>query len=241
MGVLTIGSQGEEVRQLQQALNQKLVPNPKLVVDGKFGAKTRISVARFQANQWLVEDGVAGSCTQNALFRRESYEPILHKVQFIPQPTPSQCWAASTAMMTLSSVPGVVAKTPTDMIASDGGLKNSSESDQAIVTGTRYASVHNLRCFAPMSWMVSALRGQLQRGPLMFDMLWDASGYASGQGSPGHMIVIVGMRGNDDSSGKGTTLRIHDPWPPGAGKKYSVGYFKWIQEVPTRTYRVFSR
>jgi hypothetical protein len=241
MSVLTMGSQGDGVRRLQQALNQELVPNPRLAIDGRFGALTRTAVARFQAGQWLVEDGVAGPCTQNALFRHEAYQPILHKVPFIPQPTPSQCWAASTAMMTLSTVPGVLAKTPADMIAADGGLMNSSESDQAVVTGTRYALIHNLRCFAPMSWMVSSLRAQLQRGPLMFDMLWNADGYARGRGSPGHMIVVVGMRGDNDPSGKGTTLRVHDPWPPGSGKKYSVGYFKWIQEVPTRTYRVFSR
>lgn len=241
MTALMIGSQGEGVRQLQQALNQRVIPNPRLSVDGKYGTMTRTAVIRFQASQWLVEDGVAGPCTHNALFQRESYEPILHKVPFIPQPTPSQCWAASTAMMTLSTVSAVVAKTPADMIAPDGGLTNSSESDQAVVTGTRYARIHNLRCFAPMSWMLSALRKQLQRGPLMLDMLWDAGGYARGQGSPGHMIVIVGMRGDNDGSGKGTTLRIHDPWPPSMGKKYSVGFFKWIQQVPTRTYRVFSR
>ena len=25
------------------------------------------------------------------------------------------------------------------------------------------------------------------------------------------------------------------------GKKYSVGYFKWIQEVPTRTYHIYHK
>ena len=37
----------------------------------------------------------------------------------------------------------------------------------------------------------------------------------------------------------GTTLRIHDPWPPNRGKVYSKGYFKWSVELPTMTYRVF--
>ena len=31
----------------------------------------------------------------------------------------------------------------------------------------------------------------------------------------------------------GSTLRIHDPWAPNVGERYSVGYFKWIQDVPT--------
>jgi hypothetical protein len=72
-------------------------------------------------------------------------------------------------------------------------------------------------------------------------MLWSVTDYVQGNGSPGHMIVIVGMRGDDDQAGKGTTLRINDPWPPNIGKTYSVGYAKWMREVPTRTYRVFSR
>jgi hypothetical protein len=55
------------------------------------------------------------------------------------------------------------------------------------------------------------------------------------------MIAIVGIRGDNDQSGKGTTLRIFDPWPPMRGKKYSVGYFKWIQEVPTRTYHIYHK
>jgi hypothetical protein len=52
---------------------------------------------------------------------------------------------------------------------------------------------------------------------------------------------VIGIRGDDDPSGRGTTLRINDPWAPNIGATYSVGYYKWMQEVPTRTYRVFER
>jgi hypothetical protein len=241
MSVLKIGSRGEPVRALQQALNGKVIPNPRLKTDGAFGALTAGAVRKFQAVSWLVVDGQAGPATQNALYGKEAYPPILHASRLIPQPVNTQCWAAATAMMTGTSVPAVVARTPSDMIASDGGLLNSSESDQAVVTGRRYGAIHGLNCFAPMSWMLSALRQQLARGPLMFDMLWNVTDYVKGNGSPGHMIVIVGMRGDDDQAGKGTTLRINDPWPPNIGKTYSVGYAKWMREVPTRTYRVFSR
>jgi hypothetical protein len=55
------------------------------------------------------------------------------------------------------------------------------------------------------------------------------------------MIAVVGIRGANDSSGKETTLRIFDPWPPMWGKKYSAGYFKWIQEVPIRTYHIYHK
>jgi hypothetical protein len=229
------------VRALQEALNRKLTPSPHLVPDGEYGGLTRAAVVRFQNANWLVEDGEAGPCTQNAALDLETYEPILHDVPFIPQPTNSTCWAASTAMMTRSTVPVVISRTPPDLIASDGGLKNFSSTDDAITGGRRYATAHGLRVHPPMSWMLDLFRSTLSRSPLMLDMLWDAFGYSQGVGSPGHMIVVVGMRGDDDPSGMGTTLRIHDPWKPNVGNIYSVGYFKWMQEVPTRTYRVFNK
>jgi peptidoglycan hydrolase-like protein with peptidoglycan-binding domain len=241
MTALRQGSMGPQVRRLQEALNGKLRPSPGLVPDGQFGPRTRAAVLRLQAENWLVEDGEAGPCTQNVAFDTEGNAPILHAIHLIPQPTPTQCWAASTAMITRSSVPAVVARTPPDLIASDGGLLNFSETGDAVTESRRYASVHGLTVRPPMSWPVNALRDALRGGVLMFDMLWQSSEYAAGTASPGHMIVIAGIRGDNDPSGRGTTLRIFDPWPPNVGARYSVGYFKWIQEVPTRTYRVFQR
>lgn len=241
MTVLRQGSIGPQVRQLQEALNSKLRPSPGLVPDGQFGSRTRAAVLRLQAENWLVEDGEAGPCTQNVAFDTEGNAPILHPISLIPQPTPTQCWAASTAMITRTSVPAVLARTPPDLIAPGGGLRNSSDTNDAMTSGQRYASAHGLTVRPPMSWPVSALRDALRSGALMFDMLWKSGEYAEGFGSPGHMIVVAGIRGDNDPSGRGTTLRIFDPWPPNIGARYSVGYFKWIQEVPTRTYRVFQR
>jgi hypothetical protein len=246
MALLKNGSRGPEVSALQTKLNAKLVPSPNLKPDGVFGPKTDAAVRRYQSDNWLVVDGQAGPYTQNALFDREAYRPILHAIPFMAQPTQTTCWATSTAMINRSTVPAVVARTPADLIASDGGLKNFSDTDDAVTGGNRYAAAHGLRMQPPMSWSLGLLQQRLTAGPLMFDMLWDAAGYTTRTGVPGewvgssgHMIVVVGMRGDNDPSGKGTTLRIHDPWPPNAGARYSVGMMKWMQEVPTRTYRVF--
>lgn len=241
MNVLRVGSRGPEIRAVQERLNGRLTPSPRLATDGVYGGLTRQAALRFQRDNWLVEDGETGPCTKNALFGLETYAPILHAVPFIPQPTPTTCWAASTAMMTRSNVPTVISRTPPDLIASDGGLENYSATDDAVTGGRRFAQAHGLRVNPPMSWSIGLVRSVLTTSPLMFDMLWDAQTYAAGGGSPGHMLVVVGMRGDNDPSGRGTTLRIHDPWRPNMGKRYSVGYFKWIQEVPTRTYRVFQR
>lgn len=239
--LLRLGSRGPEVVELQRALNTALRPVVPLATDGVFGTKTDQAVRQFQQREWLIVDGLAGACTQNALHGREAYTPILHQIPFIPQPTTTTCWAASTAMMTRSTVAAVKARTPSDMWNDQVGLLNSSETDDPMTSGNRYARIHGLRCHPPMSWMLSRLRAALQRGPLMFDMLWRTDDYLAGLGSSGHMLCVVGIRGDDDPSGRATTLRLHDPWPPNVGRRQSVNALKWLNEVPTRTYRVFEK
>ncbi|CAN5666707.1 NlpC/P60 family protein [soil metagenome] len=239
--LLQMGSRGQDVVTLQQKLNTYSFINPKLVPDGAFGSKTRTAVLRFQNESWLVADGVVGPCTWNAVMQTEAYSPIFHNIPFIPQPTNTTCWAASTAMVNRSSVPVVIARTPPDLILPDGSLRNFSDTNDPMTGSRRFATAHSLSVIPPTSWMPAALQIMLSRGPLIFDMLWNSNEYAQGFGSPGHMIAVVGIRGDNDQSGKGTTLRIYDPWQPNQGKKYSVGYFKWIQEVPTRTYHIYHK
>ena len=56
------GSTGEDVKDLQKILNLT-VANPKLVVDGIFGAKTEEAVKKFQTEYGLVVDGIVGQAT----------------------------------------------------------------------------------------------------------------------------------------------------------------------------------
>lgn len=242
MRELRRGYSGPDVVKLQKALNDALTPSPNLVVDGIFGFNTGAAVFEFQAANWLIEDGIAGRCTQNALYGDEAYDPILWSPNFIAQPTPMTCWAASTAMMTNTTVPVVQTRTPDDLIADDGGLKNASDTDDAFTSANRFAKANNIRLVgAAMSPTLDFLRVTLSRGPLMLDMLWKSENYAAGHGSPGHMILVVGIRGDDDASGRGTTLRIFDPWPPNQGDQYSVNFFKWMNDVTTRTYHMYQR
>lgn len=238
---LSTGSQGFDVAVVQVQLNAKNPPDQKIAVDGDFGPLTRAAVVAFQRQEGLSPDGIVGPLTHAALTQGLTLTTAKHSVTHIPQPTPTTCWAASTAMMTRSTVAAVQLKTPADMVAADGGLLNSSGSDQAIVTGTRYGRIHGLRCYPPMSWSVAALVGTLLRSPMMFDMLWNSSDYAQGSGSPGHMVVVSAVVSDNDPVGNGTHLLILDPWPPNRGKISWVDYQSWIEEVPTRTYRVFDR
>ena len=177
--ILKTGSRGALVEDLQRALNATLIPNPNLTPDGIFGNRTDQAVKTFQRREWLVADGDVGACTHNALYGHETYMPILHRVPFIPQPNDTTCWAASTAMMVNSSVTAVINRTPADMYSTTVGLFNRSGTDDAVTSGRRFARIHGLRCNPPRSWVLTALRSALQRGPLMFDMLWRAEPSAS--------------------------------------------------------------
>lgn len=241
MVTLRNGSQGFDVVLLQVQLNAKNSSSPRLKVDSAFGPKTQASVIAFQRRMGLAPDGIVGPRTQAALTLGLMLSTANHNVTHIAQPTPTTCWAASTAMMTRSTVAAVRAKTPADLIAPDGGLRNSSGSDQGVITGTRYGNIHGLRCHAPMSWSVSGLCGALRQSPLMFDMLWNSAEYAQGRGSPGHMIVVSAVVSDNGPSGTGTYLLVLDPWQPNVGKISWVEYRSWINDVPTRTYRVFNR
>ena len=92
--VLQIGSQGENVRQLQAQLNAQ---GSNIKVDGIFGEETRAAVIWFQESQDLKQDGIVGPKTTNRLFAamgegfaelgfREAVDEII--VGLSPPPTP---------------------------------------------------------------------------------------------------------------------------------------------------------
>jgi len=58
------GSAGESVKWLQWELNQS---GANLTIDGMFGKQTKLAVLLFQKDNGLVQDGVAGSMTIDAL------------------------------------------------------------------------------------------------------------------------------------------------------------------------------
>lgn len=236
------GWRGADVRRLQEALNRKLSPSPGLAADGDYGPRTRAAVLRLQAAHWLVEDGEAGPCTQNVAFDGEREAPLLHPVALVPSPEPALCWAAGVAMMTRSTVPAVLARTPGDVLATDGALQPFIDThDERMEGGRHFAQAHGLTVRAPSPWSLKSLRAALQQGPLMLDMLWGPKGYPGSAGRPGHMVVVGGIRGDCDPSGRGTTLRIFDPCPPNKGARSSVNFHKWVQAAGSRTCRVFQR
>jgi hypothetical protein len=233
--ILRPGSRGAPVTDLQNKLNRALSPSPNLKPDGIFGAQTGQAVRRYQTANWLVVDGVVGRCTWAAVDGTEQYT-VLHDVMLVPQQDPSACWLAATSMLLRQSIPR--SSVPASLLASDGGLLNDSELNDAANTQA-YARHFNLRMQYPQTWTATGLANVLRMGPVATHILWNLSGYTRGTGSSGHFAVIAGIRG--DGTNAGTTLRIYDPWPPGRGNVASFGYAKLIAGTPGLTYQLFQR
>ncbi|PQO39891.1 hypothetical protein DTL21_03915 [Bremerella cremea] len=81
MANLRRGSRGPEVKTLQSALNSQLFPNPRLVVDGIFGAKTEAAVIAFQKQAVILVDGIAGNQTKAALGMPTTGQAYTHRVR----------------------------------------------------------------------------------------------------------------------------------------------------------------
>jgi peptidoglycan hydrolase-like protein with peptidoglycan-binding domain len=238
---LRSGSSGQHVVDLQNDLNRALVPRPNLQPDGSFGPKTLAAVRAFQTQRRISVDGVVGPVTQCVLRGGPRSAPTIHNVRLIPQPTPSTCWAAATAMLKGSTVAAIIAATPPHLVLEGGGTANFSDSADNVTGNQEFARAHNLRYHAPQSWAVSGLKGLLQGSPVMVSMLWNAGEYVSGRGSSGHRMVIYGIDTDDDPTGLGTLLHIHDPWKPTFGKTFQKSYNALVNETPCFTYGVFTR
>jgi peptidoglycan hydrolase-like protein with peptidoglycan-binding domain len=239
---LRIGSRGPEVIALQTALNLAVSPSLGLIPDGEFGPKTDRAVRAYQAQRRIGVDGVVGPIT-HCVLRGAPRRPLptIHPVRRIPQPTPSTCWAAAVAMMKESTPQQMIDRTPAHLKFSNGGTPNFPDTADNVTGNQDFARVHGLTYYAPQSWSVSRIKELVTRSPVMISLLWNAGEYTAGRGSSGHRMVIFGVDTDNDPTGLGTLLHIHDPWAPNVGKTFQKSYYALVNETPCFTYGVFTR
>lgn len=65
---LSIGSSGDAVKKLQNALINAGYNVGSTGADGKYGANTQSAVKKYQKDMGISADGIAGKLTQSALF-----------------------------------------------------------------------------------------------------------------------------------------------------------------------------
>lgn len=103
---LSYGSQGEEVRKLQEALNSQ---GYGLSVDGIYGAKTQAAVRDYQSKNSLAVDGIAGVNTQGKLYSTQTAgttaQPDTAKPVTQAQPSAPAKDSGSTAASTGTKAP----------------------------------------------------------------------------------------------------------------------------------------
>ena len=103
MAVLVSGSTGQEVKNLQTALNYHLPTlMPRLNVDGILGPKTHARVMQFQTKFGLKPDGIVGPLTQRALF---TFVDCFHHLLTVTETTPKGPFVVRANAFGLTSGP----------------------------------------------------------------------------------------------------------------------------------------
>ena len=74
--VLLQGNQGPNVKRLQQLLNSRITPSPKLAVDGMFGPLTHQAVLHYQKSISIAVDGIVGKQTWYQLLKGDKVSVI---------------------------------------------------------------------------------------------------------------------------------------------------------------------
>lgn len=100
--LLAIGSRGEDVKRLQQALNKSF--STPINVTGIFDAATEAKLKEFQRLNGLMEDGQAGPITQSVIFEG-NYTFSITQPPIVIQPL-NLCWAASATAVLKSTWTG---------------------------------------------------------------------------------------------------------------------------------------
>lgn len=203
MRILRNGSRGHDVEYMQRLLVRADIrdnaASPFYGSDGIFGPETERAVRALQRRRaGLTVDGVVGPRTWAALGLRDSRE---HPIQLFGQPTGMTCWSAAATMIlgtNMSVGQGAAATGP------QGGLSPSIENVTTFGQGLGWRMPN-------ATPTVPALVAMLMRTPL-----WLGVQHSSGR----HAVVLSGVYSDGETSGGGTMVRIHDPWPQGRGAVY---------------------
>lgn len=207
MRTLKRGLKGEDVRQLQAALNKAITAG--LVEDGIFGAKTQAAVKECQrANGWKV-DGIAGRETLGglSLIDNKDFEIKTDDLKQFAAPHGSKTYGPNSSYSTYAS--GGCGVTSFAIVHRAYGLAPAGESgsDTILRLGT-YSYKNGYRpknegtnaglfgtngCrYQSITRSASAIEDALRSGCLV--ILHLDKGYANGYTGNGHYIVAYGIK-----------------------------------------------
>lgn len=225
------GQTGPFVRDLQLALNARLMPSPNLMINGSFNAETQKAVIAFQETNWLCPSGHCDQATLDCLYGAEAHRPIQHNLRYQPRQNPQTGWAAMVAMLRRVSLATILAGTPAEFLSPNSGLASPDSADQRQTARRRLLAPHGLTLHPGLSLTVSRLVEALRQGPVGLERLYDPMGPRAGK-APAEFLVVAAARGSHGPSGTTTTLRIYDPDPGQQGGIYSQTYAGMLRAQP---------
>jgi hypothetical protein len=227
---LNIGARGEEVLAVKKKLTERMFllwrDNP----DDLYNEETQRAVRQYQELEGLVCNGIVETTTWNALMEKESHFPFYHSVNLVPQPDENSCWKACMQMITGKDFHQIENDTPRNLF-DERGLYNMSLPSGMNLTDASiaFANAHGMRFVIFNSKpLCSELYGIIPAGPVMVEFEEGGRSRRLREAFNSHWVVIADMRGDDDSSGMGTVVRIYDPEPVNQGSVYAEIYGRWL-------------
>lgn len=225
------GQTGPFVRDLQLALNARLMPSPNLMINGSYNAETQKAVIGFQEANWLSTTGHCDQATLDCLYGAEAHRPIQHNLRYQPRQNPQTGWAAMVAMLRRVSPATILAGTPAEFLLPMGGLASFDSAEQRQTARRRLFGPHGLTLHPGLSLTVSRLIDALRQGPVGLERIHDTPGPRP-VAPMAQFLVVAAARGSHGPGGATTTLRIYDPDPGPQGGIYSQTYAGLLRAQP---------
>ena len=257
---LSIGSKGLDVCILKALLRIKnhrpLVCFIKPSSFEIFDSYTTQDVISFQHYAGLEPDGFVDPLTHEALMEGIAPLSIIDysdKLLLVPQKDSYTCWVASTAMMTGANYDDIIINTPINLELPQSSLRFENN-DLRLYTNYNgddkaeaYAKIHGLNLHYSWDWSVSNICENMKKGPLLFinsnekliTVIKSNGEIVKHQLT--HAIVISGLISDNNPSGYGTFLQIHDPCPVDEGSIHWMDYYIYTKKEPPTLPFFFSR
>jgi len=234
MPYLSLGDKRFEVCLLKALLRTTRDKSPHCFntkINDIFDFDTENEVISFQESKGIEPTGIVDPITYRALI--DGRAPLLIRdysdsIVLVPQEDEYTCWVAATSMMTSAKRDDIISHSPKEIRWATNGLHLETR-EGGPDYAEKYARIHKL-ILHTWEWSVSYLCTAIAKGPLLFMNSYEGLEDAIDEEGKKyqidyhHAIVISGVISDNEPSGFGTFLQIHDPCPIGKGSIHWMYY-----------------
>jgi hypothetical protein len=244
---LKYGDSGKHVEDLQVLLNGNLKNEDRtdwdyrhdIKVNGQYNTHTKRFVEMYQNAANLYKDGKVGKMTWAALLDQEKYN-CFDLPEFVQASDPTDCWAASTAMLLDQPTPinkSMVLDNTIDFeTRTDGCVGGLGNSDDNMRKFARYFNFEMVKGELTCQQLCELFK---YYGRIMLNMKGVNSYMRGGKSEDSHLIILVGLRGGGNAND--TTLLMYNPscTPGNAGVRINCSYQYFRNQYSKFTHQAF--